>query len=163
MAGLINDVKAPLLTQTIQKAEASLPPKYRRGYDAIMAAGLKAMFDEGTFRYTQEYLRSIKSPQDAPKIVAHGILKLISIIFNQTKGKMPLEPSGTAALVLMCHALEYVERSMKMPVTPEILAQTTHLVSQGLALFLKQATKMSDQDFQGMLNPKRPATPKGTV
>lgn len=156
MAGLIDDVQSSLLKQTMQKAESSLPPKYQRGYHAIMAAGLKLMFDQGTFKYTEEYLRSIKAPQDVPKIVAHGIIKLISLIFNSTKGKMPLEPSGTAAIVLMCHALEYVEREMKLPITPDLLAQTTHLISQGLALFLKQATKMSDEDFQKVLNPKRP-------
>ena len=157
MSGLIDDVQSSLLKRTMEKAEASLPPKYQRGYHAIMAAGLKLMFDRGTFRYTEEYLRSVKSPQDVPRIVAHGIVKLISMIFNSTKGRMPLEPSGTAAIVLMCHALEYVEREMQLPITPGLLAQTTHLVSQGLALFLKQATKMSDEDFQKVLNPKRPA------
>ena len=163
MAGLIDEVQSSLLKQTIGKAEATVPPKYQRGYHAIMAAGLKMMFDQGTFKYTEEYLRSIKSPQDVPKIVAHGVVKLISLIFNSTKGKMPLEPSGTAAIVLMCHALEYVEREMKLPITPDLLAQTTHMVSQGLALFLKQATKMSDEDFQRAMTPQRPAPGKPGV
>lgn len=156
MPGLINTVDAPLLKQVMQKAEASLPSKYRRGYDAIMAAGMKAMFDGATFKYTEEYLRRIKGPQDVPAIVSHGIVKLISLIWNSTHGKMPIEPSGTAAIVLMCHALDYVEQEMRLPISADVIAETTHLLSQGLTLFLKQATKMSDGDFQRMLNPKRP-------
>lgn len=154
MAGLVNQVDNRLLKQAQQKTEASVPTQYRRGYTAILAAGLKAMFSDKTFPLMKEYLASIKSPQDIPQVVAHGIIKLLSLLFNESQGKLQIEASGPASIVLMTHALDYVEDVMKMPIDADTLAQTTQLVNQGLMYFLKQATKMSDQDFEQVLQGK---------
>lgn len=149
-----NQVDSRLLIQAQQKAEASVPEQYRRGYNQILAAGLKAMFSDKTFPMMKEYLASIKSPQDIPNVVAHGIIKLLSIVFNASQGKMQLEASGPASIVLMTHALDYVEERMRMPIDATILAETTKAVNQGLMHFLKQATQMSDEDFQQVLQGK---------
>lgn len=152
MAPTVTDA---LLSQTLTKIEASVPEKYQRGYDQIMAAGLKAMFSEKTFSMTKEYLQNVKSEADVPKIVSHGVIKLMSILFNVSQGKLQLEASGPAAVGLTVHALQYVEQRMQIPVSRETLAQTTHLVSQGLMVLLKQASKLSDEDFQKALTPKQ--------
>jgi len=154
MAGLVNQVDNRLLTQAQQKAEASVPAQYRRGYTAIVAAGLKAMFSDNTFPLMKQYLASIKSPQDIPHVVAHGIMKLLSILYNESRGKLQLEASGPASIVLMTHALDYVEDVMKIPITPEILAQTAQLVNKGVMNFLKQASQLSDADFEQILQGK---------
>ena len=150
----ISQIDNRLLSQARDKAEASVPEPYRRGYTQILAAGLKAMFSDKTFPMMKEYLASIKSPQDIPNVVAHGIIKLLSILFNESRGKLQLEASGPAAIVLMTHALDYVEDVMKMSISAELLAQTTQLVNQGLMHFLKQATKMSDEDFNQIMQGK---------
>lgn len=147
-------VDSRLLLQAQQKAEASVPAPYRRGYTQIVAAGLKAMFSDKTFPLMKEYLASIKSPQDIPRVVAHGIIKLLSLVFNASQGKLQLEASGPAAIVLMTHALDYVEERMSMPIDATILAACTKAVNQGLMEFLKQATKMSDEDFNQVLQGK---------
>lgn len=149
-----NQVDSRLLIQAQQKAEASVPEQYRRGYNQILAAGLKAMFSDKTFPMMKAYLASIKSPQDIPNVVAHGIIKLLSIVFNASQGKLQLEASGPASIVLMTHALDYVEERMRMPIDATILAETTKAVNQGLMHFLKQATQMSDDDFQQVLQGK---------
>jgi hypothetical protein len=140
-----------LLTQARDKAEASVPEQYTRGYNQIVAAGLKAMFSEKTFPMMKEYLATIKGPQDIPNVIAHGIIKLLSLVFNASQGKLQIEASGPACIVLMTHALDYVEDVMKITITPDILAQSTQLVNQGLMHFLKQATKMSDEDFNQIM------------
>jgi hypothetical protein len=150
----VSPIDNRLLTQAREKAESSVPEPYTRGYTQIVAAGLKAMFSDSTFGKMKEYLASIKSPQDIPNVVAHGIIKLLSILFNASQGKMQIEASGPAVIVLMTHALDYVEDVMKMPISADILAQTTQLVNQGLMHFLKQATKMSDEDFTQILQGK---------
>lgn len=154
MAGLVSTIDNRLLTQARDKAEASVPEQYRRGYNQIVAAGLKAMFSEKTFPLMKEYLASIKSPPDIPNVVAHGIIKLLSIVFNASQGKLQIEASGPASIVLMTHGLDYVEDVMKIPISAELLAETTQLVNQGLMHFLKQATKMSDEDFNQIMQGK---------
>lgn len=155
-----NTLTDTLLQRTAQKSEASVPKPYQKGFRATMAAGLQTMFSEQTFPEMQTYMKTIKGPQDVPKIVSHGIVKLMTIMMNETKGKMPLETSGVAALVLMTHALQYVETLLKINITKDILAQTTQLVSQGMLLILKQASKLSDSDFDLVMQGKHPAQQK---
>lgn len=154
MAGMVSTIDSRLLTQARDKAEASVPGQYKRGYTQILAAGLKAMFSDKTFPMMKEYLATIKSPQDIPNVVAHGIMKLLSILFNESQGRLQLEASGPAAIVLMTHALDYVEDVMKIQIDATVLAATTDLVNKGLMNFLKQATKMSDEDFTQILQGK---------
>ena len=140
-----------LLQEARAKAESSVPSQYRKSFDAIMAAGLKMMFSEQTFPEMKRYIATIKSPDDVPRIVAHGITKLLSLLINGLKKKFPFEPYGAAMIVLMTHALEYVERVMKIQITPDMLAETTRLVSQGHLLMLKQATGLNDAQFQQVM------------
>lgn len=144
---LINTVKDPLLKQAQQQAEASVPKPYRKGYDAIMAAGLKLMFSDQTFPMMQQYMGAIKTPQDVPKMIAHGITKVLSMLMNVGKTKFPLEASGAAAIVLMTHALEYLESIKKMQITADVLAETTRLVTQGHMMLLKQSSGLDDNQF----------------
>jgi hypothetical protein len=148
---LTRAVKDPLLVQAQRDAEASVPAQYKRGYNATMAAGLKLMFSEQTFPDMKKYVSTIKGPQDIPKVIAHGIVKLMSILFNETKGKVPLETSISAAIVLMTHALQYLEDVMKMQIDEATLAETTRLTNQGMLLLLKQASNLSDDQFQQIM------------
>jgi len=140
-----------LLIQAQQKTEASVPKEYQRGYHAIVAAGLKAMFADKTFPLMKQYLASIKSPQDIPQVVAHGIVKLLSVLLNESQGKMPLEPSIPAAIVLMTHALDYIEEVMKMPIDANTIASATDLVNKGMLHLIKQASGLSDADMQQIM------------
>lgn len=152
-------VKDPLLKSTLAKVEASVPEKYQRGYDQILASGLQLMFADKTFPLTEDYLRNVKAPADVPKLVSHGIIKLLSILYNESQGKLQLEASGAAAIALMVHVLDYVDRVLKIAVTADVLAQTTELTRHGLMVFLKQASKLSDEDFARALSPKKPGEP----
>ena len=151
MPGLVSQLDNRLLIQAQKKTEASVPEQYRRGYTSIVAAGLKAMFSDKTFPLMKSYLAAIKSPQDIPQVVAHGIVKLMSILLNEAKGKMPLEPSVPAAIVLMTHALDYIEEIMKQPIDANVIAQSTDLVNKGMLHLLKQASGLSDQDMQQVM------------
>lgn len=154
MAGMLNTVTDPLLAQARAKAEASVPKQYRRGYDAIMAAGLKLMFSDKTFPLMQQYVDSITGPQDVPKVVSHGIVKLVSILMNQGKGQFPIEPVGSAAIVLMTHALEYVEQKKSLQINADQLAETTNLTNQGVMFLLKKVSKLDDNQFQQVMSGK---------
>lgn len=145
-------VNDPLLRQIQQSQEKILKPGQRREYDKIMAAGLKLMFSDQTFPEMKQAVQTIKSPQQIPSVVAHGIVKVISIVFNASQGKMSMEVSVPAAIALMAHALEYVEQATKIPIEKGIVDQTTELLRQGMLKMIQQAYKLSDADFQSVLN-----------
>lgn len=151
MAGTVSTIDNRLLTMVRDKAEVSVPKEFMRGYNQIVAAGLKAMFSEKTFPLMKEYMGMIKSPTDIPKIVSHGIIKLLSLVANASNGNIQMEAAGAAVMVLMIHALDYVEDVMKIPITKDIIGETTRLTNQGFLILLKQSTGVSDQDFDMIL------------
>jgi hypothetical protein len=157
-----------MLKQIAAKAESSVPKQYKDGFNRIMAAGRKAMFSEQTFPEMVKYLGAIKGPEQVPQYVAHGVVKLITLIFNQSKGSMPLEPVGLCATMFMVDALEYLEQVKKMPIEKAVIDQTTMAVKDGILAWLKQAFKskgMSDEDIakgfagKGGPPPEGPAKP----
>ncbi len=146
-------VNDPMLRQALQNVEKSVPEKYRRGYDQIMAMALELMFGKKTFSVTQKFLGAIKGPDQIPKAVAHGVTKLLALVFKGSGEKMQLEASGSAATALSIHGLEYVDQVMKIEVTKEILSATTRLVIQGLMAFLQKASKLDDENFKKAITP----------
>lgn len=155
-----------LLAQISANAEKSVPPKYQNGFHRIVAAGKKAMFSEQTFPEMQKYMNAIQGPEQVPQYVAHGVIKLLTLIFNQSKGAMPLEPVGLAATMFMVDALEYLEQVKKMPIDKAVIDQTTMAVKDGVLAWLKKASGISEEDWQkvmagkgGQAAPSKPPAP----
>lgn len=143
----------PALQQVIDISEQSVQGgPYAQGYHAILAAGLKAMFSDETFHFMKDYLKTVQSAEQVPDAVSHGIIKLLSIIWNESDGNMPLEPIGPATMTLMAHALDYVESVMKIRIDNETVAQTTLLVNKGMLYFMKVTLNLSDEDFDKLMS-----------
>lgn len=136
------------------KIESSVPKDYKRGYDSIMAASLKLMFSEGTFPKMKEYTDSIKSPDQIPNAVAHGVAKTLSVLMNESKGHMPMEPAGAAGQSIMTHALEYLQDVKKMPIDQATVAATTKATNQGVMTLLQQYSGLSPEQFEKVLRGK---------
>lgn len=139
------------LQATQDKIESSVPEKYQRGFKSIMAAGLKMMFSDKTFPEMQQYVESLKSPDQIAPMVSHGITKAMSLLINVSKGKMPMEPMGAAAQSLMIDALQYVEKQKGMPISNDILAQTTKMTNQGVMHLLQQYSGLNPQQFEQVM------------
>lgn len=150
MAGLLSSVKDPLLRRLVTRMEGALKPEMRRNYDAIVVAGMKLMFSEGTHHFMDEYLENIKSPEDVPRIIAHGIVKLLSIIQNQSKKQEPFPSAGPACISLMAMALEFVEKRNKIDIDNRIIDETSMLIKEGIfALY-----KITPEAMQAIQNQK---------
>lgn len=156
---LLNSIQDPMLQQVQQKQQQAVPKENQKDYVNAMAAGLKLMFSNQTFPEVAQAVNAIQSPQQIPQIVAHGIVKAMSILFNASQGKFPIKVYGPVSLSLMAHALEYVEVKKKIQVDKEILANTANLVNQGMIRLVQQYMKLSDQDMQQILNGTHPALP----
>lgn len=133
MPGMIEKVRDPLLRQTVANVERTLNPSTRGSYDSTVAAGMTLMWGQKFDQERENFLQLIKGPEDIPRIVAKGIVKVISIIQNEIKNaKEPIAAAVPAAIVLMCQILEYIEKKMRMQVTPQLVDRCTHLVNQGI-------------------------------
>lgn len=137
-----------LLEQTASKITESVPKQYKKGYSQTVAAGMKLMFADQTFGEVKQYLDGITGPQDVPQIVAHGITKAMSILMNESKGRLQTESAGAAAQQLMVHALDYVEQGKQIQITPDILAATTKATVQGTMHLLQQYSGLTPEQFQ---------------
>lgn len=142
------------LDQIRQKIESQVPKEHKRGFNSIMAAGMKLMFSDKTFPKMQEYASSITNPAEIPEKVAHGVAKTMSILMNTSQGKMPMEPSGAAAQALMTQALDYLQTSKGMPIDKETLAATTKATNQGMMTLLQQYSGLSPEQFEKVLRGK---------
>lgn len=134
--------------------ESKIPKEYKRGYDSIMAAGLKLMFSDKTFPKMKEFVDKIQSPEQTPELIAHGIAKALSILMNESQGHMPMEPAGAAAQSLMTHALDYVNDVKGIPITKDVLAATTKATNQGVMKLIQEYSGLDEGQFEQILRGK---------
>ena len=130
---------ASMLEQIERNVEQNLDktmPQLKQAYMNIVVAGRQAMFSEKTHEIMVKYMQNITGPQDVPKIVAHGIVKLLSELYTRSNGKMSTDSSAVAAITLMTYALKYVEGALNIDVTKAMIDETTQATITGVFAFL---------------------------
>src|SRR5574340_720720 len=136
MAGMVTRVQDPLLRQVIQSVEKTLAPDMQQNYQATVVAGMKLIWSAQFDAERERFLSLIKGPQDVPKIVSKGIVKVISLIQNELKTSEPIPTAVPAAITLMAQVLEYLEKKLRINIQTNIVDITTHLIKEGIfALF----------------------------
>jgi hypothetical protein len=164
--GLIGkaQVNDPMLRQVVSRVEATLKPEYRQNYEQIVTAGMKLMWSQQFDQQREGYLDRIQSESDVPKLVAHGIVKVFSIIQNESNMKDMMPAAVPACLTLMAQILEYVEKKKRMPMTSDLIAQTTSLVKDGIFALYKITPDVIEQVRQktgGQAAPAQAPAPSG--
>ena len=132
MAGLLQTLTDPLLKSTMKQIDAAIPPEMKRDYLAIVTAGLSMMYNSKTHPLMAEYLEQVKKAQYNPTMIAHGVVKMLSVIHRESKGQMNVGVAPAAALVLLLYVLEYMEKTQGFDATKEVLAETSMQVMAGL-------------------------------
>lgn len=123
----------PVLTKTEQAVTAKVPPKLKGAFSKTVTVGLKMMYSDQGQKIMKDQLS--KSP-DYARNVAEGAAKLIGEMFKQSKNTMPVKVAMSAAVMLMCEGLDFLEKAGKLKVTPELVATATkHLSEFVLQLF----------------------------
>jgi hypothetical protein len=127
MAGIIDaandkDIKDPQLSQIAQQVQAKLQPDMQHPFQAILVSGLHIMFDPSTKHLLQERVqRSVSSPNPAQSI-GDVAARLVVLISHEAQGKLQLPAAVPAAIVLLCHILDYAEKTGQMKVDPQLIA-----------------------------------------
>lgn len=110
-----------MMQQVEQQMQAKVPPESKAGFEKAVTAGLKVMYESKGGVITQQLSKS----DDYAHNVGEGVAKLIGILFQQSKGTLPIEIAFPAASIFMCEGLDFLEKAGKVEVTPELLAETT--------------------------------------
>ena len=159
--GMLSERTSPdaMLKQVADKVEKTVKPEHRHTYDAIIVAGMKLMWGSPeTHQMMVEYLQEAKhDPRQIPKIVAHGIIKMLSIILQERVKAIQddaekqravqdfMGPSAPAAIVLMTQALTFLQKKMGVPIDRAVVDQTTKAVTQGIFELYDVTPEMIDQ------------------
>ncbi len=158
--GLMQAVQDPILKQIVKNVERTIPADFKESYAQIVAAGMTVMFSESTHSEMDQYLDQIKGPQDVPNVIAHGIVKLIATVQNQSKKQEPLKAIGPASITLMAEALEFMETRNGIDVDKKMVDETTMLIKEGLFSLYKITPEVMQQlQAQGQKPPSSPAQP----
>ena len=136
MSGLINNggtgtppLSDPVLQKAVEKIEAGLTPENRQNYDKIVVAGMAA----GLARGPKSILAKLAKNPDPVKGAARGAVALALILRRETKqGVMPLKAMIPAALTLMLHALDFINRLGKVPVGAPELDRAAHIFANDM-------------------------------
>lgn len=152
----------PLLVQVKRDVEAQVPKDLKDAYDRVIVAGLKLMYSDQTHRYLDEYLEKTKDAKNPAQMIAHGLMKLLQILFKESQGKLSVEAAFPAITVLMCYALEDLEQRYQMDVTDKLIADTTRAVTAGYFHLFDIPKRMQGQPGQAQPGqaPAAPAIPQ---
>lgn len=146
----------PMLDQIAEQAEQNVPEKLKREFLSIMTVGGKLMWSEEMADERAAFDQAVQQSGDIPTVVAHAVIKIISIIQNESKREQPLESVGLAAPIFMSHILQYVEAKHGMPVTKEIIDETAQLMQVNLL----KLYGVTEQHVQELIR-SRSAEPQG--
>jgi len=144
----------------LQKAHAEIDGKVteRGAYDKIVKAGLKVIYDQATFQKLTRGLRESKSPvQD----IAKGIVGILAMLSNRSKGTMPSTAMVQAGGTLLIDALDFAEQAGLMKVDGNSLAEAFTVYMETVLPTVGLSTQRMQQVLKGVeettRNPQRMA------
>lgn len=146
----------PTLTQIVQNISAKVPQNEQQMFQKWCIAGQKIMFDP-KMHQNMQLVKDPAARQNPVPTIAQGTAGLIWIMYSQA-GKPKLtnelvQVMGFAAIVLMCHAIDFAEQSLKIQFTPQMISECTKWLVQHLfervGVGPQQLQDMIDKNAQG--------------
>lgn len=121
MSGLINTqpgpdeaapttsgIRNPLLAQTEQRIESNILDQHvKDDYMKILVAGLHVALANGP----ASFVAKLRDSQDPINDCARGAVAIMLIMRRESRGVMPMKAAVPAAMVLMLHGLDFIDRA----------------------------------------------------
>lgn len=107
--------------QYIEAVYQKLPPKDKGAVERAVVAGMKIMFSPQTHKYM---LETLSGDGELSAKLSTGIIQLVILLHQKTKGAIPMNVMMPAAAILLVRAGEYVDKTeggMNMDVFGESL------------------------------------------
>jgi hypothetical protein len=112
----------PQLQAVEQAVQTKVPPELNSAFQRIVAAGEKVMYAPETRHLLQSQLSQKGAPAD---LAGQGVAKLMGLLFKESKGTMPMKAAIPAAQVLLCEALDFMEKAGLVQVGDDLIAEAT--------------------------------------
>lgn len=113
-----------MLIQIQKNIESKVSPENKQRYDKTVLAAETLMFDPKTHQ-NMELVKNPASQQNLVETVSKGVSGLMWLLYQQSKRSLPAEVLIYAGTTTICKVLDFAERGLRLPVTPDIIAQTT--------------------------------------
>lgn len=130
---MLGQTQNPLLQQIEQqmqqKAQERLSPQDQTAFQKVVTAGLNVMYGPQTHALM---VKQLQKPGDPTEVVGDGVAALIGLLYNKSKGTMPIPPAMLAAHVLLAEALDFMQKAGKLQLTPAVIAQATQALGAHL-------------------------------
>lgn len=120
------------LQQVVQAMTAKVKPQMRKPFDRIVLAGMKLMYSDQMEKMLRQQIDSGPPAQAA----GQGAAKLLGLLMSKANGTAPYQALVPAGIVLLCEALDFMEKAGKVEVTPELVAEATQEFSSALLQML---------------------------
>ena len=144
------DSSDPAIAQIQDAVRNSIPPQFRVATQKIVIAGMKVMFSNQTHPLM---LAALKSDSDPAHAVAMGVTQLITILFKQSQGQMPIPAVIPAAILLVCEGLDFIEKAGMAQVTPDVVSSAVQIVTayllQKVGLTPEKISQLAQKNGQG--------------
>jgi hypothetical protein len=85
-----------------------LNPQQKQQLQRVVAAGMKVMFDQQSH---QLMLDALQQPGPMPDKIGKGIAGLMGMLLNESKNSIPPELIVPAGLVLLAHAVDFLNQA----------------------------------------------------
>tara|TARA_R110000868_G_C10881736_1_gene762996 strand:- start:184 stop:702 length:519 start_codon:yes stop_codon:yes gene_type:complete len=105
------------------KIESSLTNTTRKDYTKIVLAGMKAAMEKGGQGILADLAKSKNPLEDCAK----GAVNLCLLMRKKSRGTMPVKAMVPAAMTLMLHALDFVDKAGIMPIGNPEIVKATHI------------------------------------
>jgi hypothetical protein len=120
-----------MLIQIQKNIESKVSKENKERFNKTVLAAETYMFDAKTHQ-NMELVKNPDSQSNLVETVSKGVSGLMWLIYQQSKKSLPAEVLIFAGTVAICKALDFAERGLKLPLTPEIIAQTTQRTTDKL-------------------------------
>jgi hypothetical protein len=113
-----------MLIDIQRNIESKVSPENKQRYNKTVLAAETLMFDPKTHQ-NMELVKNPDSQENLVETVSKGVSGLMWLLYQQSKKSLPAEVLVFAGTTTICKVLDFAERGLKLPVTPEIISQTT--------------------------------------
>lgn len=124
----------PLLQQTEQAIQQQVPANLQMPFQRSVAAGMTLLYSPALHQQMVQKLDTTPNPAENASL---GAVNLTGTLLNQSKGQMPVSIAAPVAMILLCEILDFIAQAGKIQITPDIVAQAAHSVSEHMLAMLK--------------------------
>lgn len=154
------DSSDPLIAKVQDKVRQSIPPQFRVATQKLVLAGQKIMYDPKTHHLMVQALQSDNDPAHA---VGMGVTQLMTMMWVQSKGSIPVPALIPAAILLTCEALDFCEQSKLIKPDSDMVGNAVQIVvsymMQKMNIKPSDIAKVAGVQGQQPVNTQTPGSP----